>query len=140
MSPDPLSAVREIVPDGYLVGGAVRDALLGRVTADFDIAVAQEPRGLARAIGRRLDAHVFELSEGFGGWRVVARDRGWQVDLLPLLEGRIDADLAQRDFTVNAIAQRLDDGTIVDPFAGRADLVARCLRMVSPQAFVIDPL
>ena len=140
MSPDPLGVVRELAPGGYLVGGAVRDRLLDRATADYDVASAEEPRSLARALGRRLDAHPFELSEGFGAWRVVARDHSWQIDVLPLLEGRIETDLGQRDLTVNAIAQRLDDGELVDPFGGRNDLAARRLRMVSAGVFGADPL
>ena len=140
MSPDPLQAARALAPGDWLVGGAVRDRLLGRETIDFDLATAQEPRGLARALARRLDAHVFELSEGFGGWRVVARDHAWQVDVVPLLEGRIETDLAARDLTINAIAQRLDDLRLVDPFAGQDDLAAKRLRMVSPAAFGADPL
>jgi poly(A) polymerase len=140
VSPDPLDVLRELAPRGYLVGGAVRDQLLDRATADFDVAIADEPRSLAKALGRRLNAHPFELSEGFGGWRVVARDQSWQIDVLPLLDGRIEADLAQRDLTVNAIAQHLQDGTLVDPFGGRSDLAARRLRMVSTGAFEADPL
>ena len=140
MSPDPLAALRELAPDGYLVGGAVRDELLHRETCDFDVVSGQDPRTLARALARRLHAHVFELSEGFGGWRVVARDQSWQVDVLALAHGRIDADLAHRDLTVNAIARRLGDGAYADPFGGREDLAARRLRMVAAPAFAADPL
>jgi poly(A) polymerase len=140
VSPDPLAVLRDLAPGGYLVGGAVRDRLLGRATADYDIATADEPCRLARALSRRLDAHPFELSEGFGAWRVVARDHSWQIDVLPLLHGRIEADLGQRDLTVNAIAQRLRDDELVDPFGGREDLAAHRLRMVSSRVFGADPL
>jgi putative nucleotidyltransferase with HDIG domain len=140
VTPDPLQAARALAPDDWLVGGAVRDRLLGRETADFDLATVQEPRVLARELGHRLRAYSFELSEGFGGWRVVARDHAWQVDVLPLLGGHIETDLAQRDLTINAMAQRLDDLTLADPFSGRDDLAARRLRMVSDGAFAADPL
>ena len=73
-------------------------------------------------------------------WRVVAHDRSWQVDLLPVVGGSIDADLAGRDFTINAMAEPLTGGPYVDPFGGMADLRDRRLRMVSPRAFVEDPL
>jgi poly(A) polymerase len=125
---------------GWLVGGAVRDRLLGRPTGDYDVVVAADASVLARKLARATRAHAFELSEGFGGWRVIARDRSWQLDLLPLAGGTIEEDLRKRDFTVNAIAEPLGGGEHVDPLGGLADLRARQLRMVSPQAFAADPL
>ena len=124
----------------WLVGGAVRDRLLGRPTDDYDVAVGGDARRLARALARSTDAHVFALSEAFGVWRVVARDHSWQLDMLPLAGRSIEADLAQRDFTINAIAEPLAGGEYVDPFGGVADLYGRKLRMVSAAAFVDDPL
>lgn len=136
----PLQALAELAGErAWLVGGAVRDRLLGRSTTDLDVAVADEPAPLARGLARRLRAHAFELSESFAGWRLVARDRSWQLDLLPLLGETIEQDLAARDFTVNAIAERLSDGELVDPFGGQSDLEARVLRMVAPRAFDHDP-
>jgi tRNA nucleotidyltransferase/poly(A) polymerase len=129
-----------VVAEGWLVGGAVRDRLLGRPTIDYDVAVPGDPRRLARALGRAADAHVFKLSEGFGAWRVVARDHTWQVDLLPVAGKTIEEDLGHRDLTVNAIAAPLAGGDYVDPFGGREDLGARRLRMVHSGAFVEDPL
>ena len=124
----------------WLVGGAVRDRLLGRATDDYDVAVGGDARRLAREFARSADAHVFALSEAFGVWRVVARDHCWQVDVLPLAGRSIEADLAQRDFTINAIAEPLSGGGYVDPFGGVEDVRGRRLRMVSPRAFVDDPL
>jgi putative nucleotidyltransferase with HDIG domain len=126
--------------EAWIVGGAVRDRLLGRPTADYDVAIGGDPEPAARALARRARGHPFALSEAFGAWRVVARDRSWQVDLLPLSGGTIEADLAGRDFTINALAAPLAGGAHVDPFGGLADLEARRLRMVSPQAFDADPL
>ena len=91
--------------DVDLVGGAVRDRLLGRPTTDYDVAVEGDPKRLARALAQSTDAHAFSLSESFGAWRVIARDHSWQVDLLPLAERAIEADLSQRDLTINAIAE-----------------------------------
>ena len=73
-------------------------------------------------------------------WRVVARDRGWQLDLLPLGGQSIEQDLANRDFTINAIAEPVGGGDAVDPFGGPATTWASALRMVSPDAFTRDPL
>ncbi|MBV8987776.1 MAG: HDIG domain-containing protein [Solirubrobacterales bacterium] len=136
----PLQALSELPGAAWLVGGAIRDRLLGRATADFDVAAGGDPRQLARALASATDSHVFKLSEGFGAWRVVARDHRWQVDLLPLAGETIEADLGQRDLTINAIAQPLAGGSYVDPFGGLEDLRARRLRTVSPQAFANDPL
>ncbi len=142
---DPVAALAGVAPEGaWLVGGAVRDRLLGRETTDFDVAVREQPRRVARGLARATDGHVFSLSEGFGGWRVIARDRSWQVDVLPLAGESIEEDLAQRDLTVNAIAESVGagacGGAYVDPLGGREDLAARRLRMVSADAFVRDPL
>lgn len=137
---EPLEALSELPGAAWLVGGAVRDRLLGRPTADFDVAVEGDPRRLARALAGATDAHVFRLSEGFAVWRVVGRDHAWQIDLLPLTGETIEADLAQRDLTINAIAEPLGGGSYVDPFGGLADMQARRLRMVSPRAFADDPL
>jgi putative nucleotidyltransferase with HDIG domain len=150
---DPLAGLASMAGGAWLVGGALRDRLLGRPTADYDVAVAADPAPLARAFARRAGGHAFLLSESFGAWRVVARQREWQVDLLPVAEGRIEADLAARDFTVNALAlpvENLADGAgveitiesadLIDPYGGLPDLLKRRLRMVSAEGFERDPL
>jgi putative nucleotidyltransferase with HDIG domain len=138
---DPTEALVAVAQrPAWLVGGAVRDRALGRATDDYDVAVTGDARGLARELARSADAHVFALSETFGVWRVVARGHGWQVDVLPLIGGSIEHDLAGRDFTVNAMAEPLGGGPHVDPFGGMSDLHARRLRMVSATTFVDDPL
>jgi poly(A) polymerase len=139
-----IDAVREALGDepAWVVGGAVRDRLLGRADADddIDLAVDADPRRVARRIARAAGAAAFELSDAFGGWRVVGAGRRWQVDITPLQGGSLAADLAARDLTVNAMAEPLRGGEIVDPHGGRADLAARRLRMVSAGAFAADPL
>lgn len=139
---DPLRALSElaVVEPAWLVGGAVRDRVLGRPTADYDLALQGDARRLARALAHSTNAHAFALSETFGVWRVVDRDHRWQVDVLPVVGPSIESDLAGRDLTINAIAERLHGGGYVDPFGGLDDLRWRRLRMVSPQAFVADPL
>lgn len=138
----PIGALRGVLSgaDAWLVGGSVRDRLLGRATVDLDVAIAADTASTARALARRVGAPVFRLSEAFGSWRVIARDHSWQVDLTPLGAATIEDDLGQRDFTINAIAEPLEGGDLVDPFGGRADLEAGRLRMVSPGAFAADPL
>ncbi len=123
--------------EAWVVGGAVRDELLGRPIVDLDIACGK-PRKTARAYARRSGGAVFPLSERHGAWRV-ALDEGRTVDFTPLQE-TIEVDLAGRDFTINAIAVPLDGGDFVDPFSGRADLEARVLRSLSDRVFADDPL
>ena len=140
MSDGPIESLAEIVGAGWLVGGAVRDRLLRRPTGDYDVVVDGPAEPAARALAKRARAFAFELSEGFGAWRVTARDRSWQIDLLPIGGDTIETDLARRDLTVNAIAEPLAGGGYVDPFGGVEDLHARRLRMVSPNSFAADPL
>lgn len=140
---DPRELIRTALGgrQAWLVGGALRDRAHARPTADLDIVVADDPgetaRTLARAAGR---ASSFALSEEFGAWRVVARDGAWQIDVEALRGGSLEADLALRDFTVNAIAETVSGGPLIDPLGGLEDLAARRLRMAAPRAFADDPL
>lgn len=143
--PGPLAALAEIAPrhgHAWLVGGAVRDALLGRATPDYDLAVQGDARELARELGRRAGGHAFQLSDEFGAWRVRSHDQAWQVDLTPLMGETLEQDLRRRDLTINAIARELDasDGGLIDPCGGAADLRAGRLRAVGPDSFSADPL
>ena len=122
------------------MGGALRDRLLGRPTPDLDVIVDGDVRRAARSLGRGAGGASFELSDQFGAWRVVARDRSWQVDITPLQGGSLEADLGARDLTVNAMAEPLSGGELVDPHGGARDLDHKRLRMVSADAFVADPL
>jgi poly(A) polymerase len=123
----------------WIVGGAVRDAALGREVTDLDLAVA-DPAAAARAIAAELGEHAFELSAEFGTWRIVAHDRGWQVDATALRGEEIEADLAARDFTIGAVAVPLAGGEAIDPFDGLGDLERRLLRAVGDGSFSEDPL
>jgi hypothetical protein len=123
--------------EAYLVGGAVRDELLGREIVDVDVAV-REPERAARAYREAAGGTVFPLSERHGAWRVAYRD-GRTVDFTPLRDG-IEDDLRSRDFAVNAVARPLGSRDYVDPLGGRPDLEARVLRAVSDTVFRDDPL
>jgi poly(A) polymerase len=126
----------------WIVGGAIRDAALGREVKDLDLAVAGDERQAAREIGRVAGGPVFTLSEEFASWRALAADGAWHVDVTRLRGDGIEADLALRDFTVNAIAVPLADpaAPLVDPHGGLADLEERVLRAVSARSFADDPL
>jgi putative nucleotidyltransferase with HDIG domain len=139
-------AAREAVRgDAWIVGGTVRDALLGRAIVDLDLAASGEAERAARAIARAVDGVAFQLSERFGGWRVHARDDGFTFDVSPLQGATIEEDLAQRDFSVNAIAVPLAGGETLDPSGGIPDLERRTLRVlggdsVETSAYASDPL
>ncbi len=139
---DPVATTREALAGvpAWLVGGAVRDRLLERPTADLDLVVEGDVGAAAKRLSRAARGPAFELSDEFGAWRVMAGDRTWHADLSPLRGGSLHADLALRDFTVNAMAQPLDGGDRVDPHGGAADLAARRLRAVGPRTFADDPL
>lgn len=130
----------------FLVGGAVRDRLLGLVPGDRDFVVVGATAGQMRAAGYRQvgrDFPVF-LHPETGEEHALARTErkrghghhGFVVHADP--DVTLEDDLARRDFTINAIAEA-DDGTRVDPFGGANDIAARVLRHVGP-AFVEDPL
>jgi poly(A) polymerase len=135
------------VTDAWIVGGAVRDELLGRPVRDTDIAVVGDPEPVARAVARELRGPVFRLSEAFGAWRVIDRRDRHVFDFARVQGETIEEDLAKRDFTVNAMARpaKLDGpgiaaGDLIDPFGGRDDLEARVLRVLGPEAYERDPL
>jgi tRNA nucleotidyltransferase/poly(A) polymerase len=88
----------------WVVGGTVRDLLTKRSLEDLDLVVEGEAKPAARELAGAVGGHVFSLSERFGAWRVIAADRSWQADVTPMRDGTIEADLALRDFTVNAMA------------------------------------
>ena len=124
----------------WIVGGALRDELLGRPVTDVDIAVEGDPAGPARALARELGGPVFRLSEEFGAWRVIepGRERVW--DFSPLQGETIEEDLRRRDFSVNAMARPREGGELIDPLGGRADVESRTLRVLGPEAYASDPL
>lgn len=121
----------------WVVGGALRDELLGRDVVDVDVACA-DPELAARLYSRLAGGAVFPLSERHGAWRV-ALASGKTVDFTPLRNG-IEDDLATRDFTVNAMARPVGGRELVDPLGGRPDLEAGRLRAVSPDIFADDPV
>ena len=139
-TPEDLRALVEEILAGeeaWVVGGAVRDELLGRPLVDVDVA-CRNPEQAARAYARGSGGAPFPLSERHGAWRVALGD-GRTVDFTPL-RGPIDGDLATRDFTINAIAVPVGGGEPADPTGGRDDLALRVLRAVREEVFEDDPL
>jgi tRNA nucleotidyltransferase (CCA-adding enzyme) len=130
----------------YLVGGAVRDALLGLPVKERDWVVVGGTREELlrlkyREVGRDFPVFLHPLTHEEHALARLERKvapgyRGFTVEFGP--EVTLEEDLARRDLTINAMAQAAD-GTLVDPYGGRRDLDARVLRHVSP-AFIEDPV
>jgi Poly A polymerase head domain len=131
--------VRDVLAgeEAWFVGGAVRDELLGRPVVDVDV-VCRDTTAAARTYARRSGGAPFPLSERHSSWRVVRPD-GRTVDFTPV-HGTIEADLARRDFTINAIGLPVAGGAPVDPSGGREDLQLGVVRAVSERVFEDDPL
>ena len=129
----------------YLVGGAVRDLLNGSPPADLDLAVAGDASAAARAVASALEGHAFALDEPRQQHRILLGDESpvRYVDIAPLA-GEIEADLAGRDFTIDAMAAQLvaeaDLGALVDPLGGERDIEAGIVRMTAEAALGADPL
>jgi tRNA nucleotidyltransferase (CCA-adding enzyme) len=143
-----LERVREASRDPvYVVGGAVRDLLLGRRRADLDLVVVGDAAALAEAVGAEVFSHdsfatAKALLDGHEVDIASARTEKYAFPgALPDVEpaGDLEADLARRDFTINAMAIPLEEPELIDPTRGRADLEAGLLRILHPRSFVDDP-
>jgi tRNA nucleotidyltransferase (CCA-adding enzyme) len=138
----------------YLVGGTVRDLLLGEPGFDVDLAVEGDGRAFARALaaelGGRLKPHeafgtaVVEYGDGERVDVVTARRESYPAPAaLPTVQpSTIEDDLFRRDFTINAMAAALtgpETGSLIDPYEGRRDLEAKTIRVLHDRSFVDDP-
>ena len=157
--------VRGLALDAYLVGGAVRDELLGLESKDADFVVpGVDYDGLRRALQPHGRVEDLEVAGRMVGARLYPRDEQVRaaapagIEFAPPRAERstgpgrhdfeivadpalsIEDDMARRDFTVNAIARRLETDDLVDPFGGEADLKRGVLRTVGPRSFAEDPL
>ena len=135
---------REVNHEVYLVGGSVRDAILGRTVRDLDLTLAADGLALGRKLADRLRCPFVPLDETDRTGRVVLRRR-FTIDISSFKGDSLEADLRKRDFTINAMAVRLADvldgrPSVIDPLGGAADLAARRLNAVSEASFRDDPL
>ena len=158
LSAEKLGAVRAVAVAAarlrmplYLVGGTVRDILLSTAVSDLDLTVVGDGPDAVDRLAQRLDGRVLARSQ-FGTVKIdiagtvvdlaLARTESYsRPGALPkVTAGRIDDDLARRDFSINAMAVSLGDrfGEVTDPFGGRSDLDARLVRVLHPRSFVDD--
>ncbi|RII27635.1 MAG: CCA tRNA nucleotidyltransferase [Geobacter sp.] len=128
----------------YLVGGGVRDLLLGRPSQDLDFATEGECVELPHRFAATVGGTFFWLDEERRHGRVVRGRGGRQAsyDFVLLQGDTIEDDLALRDFTINALAFFLNAPArgLLDPLGGAVDLSARIIRSCSPSAFADDPV
>jgi poly(A) polymerase len=130
---------------GYLAGGAVRDALLGRPIADLDVAVAAPPESVAGELAAAFAAPSFPLDAERGIYRLALDGGRLVLDLTPLA-GEIAQDARRRDFTIDALALPLESlaeavpaaSAILDAVGGLADLERRTVRAIADDVFRED--
>jgi putative nucleotidyltransferase with HDIG domain len=141
-----LDSVRRLIPADrpvYLVGGAVRDAVLGHTTHDLDFATPPGALQLAKQLADQLPGAYFPLDEDNDTARIVLQHPDGTRDILDFAGFRgetLEADLRGRDFTINALAMDLHTGQIHDPLGGLNDLRAKTLRTCSPTSLSDDPI
>ncbi|HMB55159.1 MAG TPA: hypothetical protein VKU40_17705 [Thermoanaerobaculia bacterium] len=133
--------------EAHLVGGLLRDRLLGLPSRDYDAVVSRAGREVAAGVAERMGAHLVHLGgKDFAAYRVVgAGGDDWVLDLWDREETSLASDLARRDFTINSFALSLaaeapPGGRLADPHGGLADLAGRLLRATTETSFSGDPL
>ena len=127
----------------YLVGGAIRDAFIGRACTDFDF-ILDDPPKVAAAVARRVGGTLVRLHEAHRTYRVAVRCGGarFDLDFAAIAPGGLVADLRARDFTINALAAGPlgSRPRLHDPCAARADIARGVVRMTTRQALARDPV
>jgi putative nucleotidyltransferase with HDIG domain len=124
----------------YVVGGTVRDALLGRESHDLDVAADRDAISLARHLAAALGGHFVELDDVNAIARVVLDAGAVRYIDVAQVQGALEDDMRRRDFTVDALAVAAGTTGVIDVTGGVADIGARSLRMTSPAVFDADPL
>lgn len=136
------SVISDILPKtkgAYIVGGSVRDLLLGKLPADYDIAVIENPKTFAEKIAEKTSGRLVELGKpGQMLFRVVSKN--YVYDISPIAGASIEDDLLKRDFTINALAWDLSSKRVIDCVDGQKDIADRKIRMVSKTVFQKDPI
>jgi len=125
--------------DVFIVGGTIRDILLGKKPSDYDIVALKDPKIVAEQIADASKSRVVELGKsGMRLFRIMAGEHTF--DVVAANGSSIESDLKNRDFTINAMAVSTADGTLVDLFSGCADIKDNIIRMVRRENLVSDPL
>lgn len=134
-----LNLLKDYDEEIYLVGGAVRDYLLGKATCDKDILV-NNAENFAKEFAKKNDATFITLDRENNIYRVVLNDKINYLDITEPIEGCLEKDLKRRDFTINSIAIKLKSMKIIDINNGLEDIKNRIIRSISETNLVEDPL
>ena len=127
------------INEGYLVGGSVRDFLLGKTSVDRDIAI-KNAENFAQILSQKFDATLVTLDEENKIYRLVLKDKINYLDISELQGETIEEDLLRRDFTINAIAYDLSTNSFIDVTGGMNDLKNGVLKHIKDSNFEEDPL
>jgi len=140
----------EFGANGYIVGGFIRDVILGRDIADIDIAISADALDFSPKLAQALEGKFIAMDKENKVGRVILKNTDdvtlQQVDISTIREN-IEEDLSQRDFTIDAMALPIQKITniikeddIIDPFNGMADIQRKIIRVVSDKALEMDAL
>lgn len=136
-----IGSIRDLLPrETFLVGGCIRDMLLGKEPLDYDLVTGAPVEGVARDIALRLGTKPFWLDEQRGIMRIVVKPSGVSIDLSRFKGPDIGADLMARDLTINAMAWDLASNVFLDPSDGMGDLMNGLIRIISEKNLTDDPL
>ena len=128
----------------FLVGGAVRDAILNNETRDLDFIVPEDGLEIGRKVAEHIDAAFYPLDKARKTGRVIKRNNDGSklvLDFTVMQGPDLISDLQARDFTINAIAVNVKNPyELLDPLSGYADLQSKKLRACTPNAFNADPI
>lgn len=143
--PPLIKKIKDVLPvdqEIYLVGGAVRDLFLSRLSPDFDFALPTGGIALARKIANTLKADFVALDDERDTGRVIVHENKSRIflDFATYRGKNLEEDLRARDFTINAIAYNLQNDTLIDPTDGAKDIHAKIIRACSVNSFVEDPV
>ena len=127
------------IDEGYLVGGSVRDFIMGKSFIDRDIAI-NDAKGFAQKLAKKFDATFVELDIENNIYRLVLKDKVNYIDISELQGRTIEEDLSRRDFTINAIAINLKNNQIIDPFGGQSDILNKKISHIKDSNFEEDAL
>lgn len=139
----PINTLKNIISPRekiYLVGGSVRNLLLGRKIKDFDFIINKSPLFIVRKLAKTLKGNFFKFKDCH--YRIIYKENRIikNIDFSKFKENNLLKNLKARDFTINALALEINNPCLIDPCNGVKDLTKKTLRVISPSSFTADPL
>lgn len=139
----PINTLKSIISPKekiYLVGGSIRNLLLGRKIKDFDLIISNNPLFIVRKLAKALKGNFFKFKGC--NYRIIYKENRItkNIDFSKFKEDTLLKNLKARDFTINAFALEVNNPCLVDPCNGAGDLAQKTLRVISASSFTADPL